>query len=236
MNASTIDSLVRTIRFPDQLARVFTDFVGVVDEPQQIELLDALTFMVKHEAANAQACIQVTFHRQIVASLEAHALLLGFSRPILKKILALLMQIAQYSATADDIRATLQVFQSSRRCPPRQRGRDLYRVQGMMARSAPGPSWYLDLSGDQSGFGVPSMETVTLPPSGYTPSMWIRVESSPGMNSPLFRFGIEKDTEGNVGVEVSVMDTTLVVTSLDVKKNEYNEAQVPNALVKHHSL
>ncbi|KDO28206.1 hypothetical protein SPRG_06255 [Saprolegnia parasitica CBS 223.65] len=232
MNASTIDSLVRTIRFPDQLARVFTDFVGVVDEPQQIELLDALTFMVKHEAANAQACIQVAFHRQIVASLEAHALLLGFSRPILKKILALLMQIAQYSVTADDIRAMLQVFQSPRWkdvAPDDNAVATFIASMEMMARSAPGPSWYLDLSGDQSGFVVPSMETVTFPPSGYTLSTWIRVESSPGMNSPLFSFC----TEGNVGVEVSFMDTTLVVKSLDVKKNEYNEAQVPNALVKH---
>ncbi|OQR93717.1 hypothetical protein ACHHYP_02340 [Achlya hypogyna] len=232
MNASTMDSLVRTIRFPDQLARVFIDFIGVVDEAQQIELLDTLTFMVKHEAANAQACIQVNFHRAIIIFLEDHALWTGFPRPVLKKILALLMQIAQYSVSADDIRAMLLVFQSPRwkeTAPDDNAVATFIASMEMMARSAPGPSWYLDLSGDQSGFLVPSMENVAFPPSGYTLSTWIRVESSPGMNSPLFSFC----TETNVGIEVSFMDTTLVVKSLDVKKNEYNEAQVPNALVKH---
>ncbi len=36
-----------------------------------------------------------------------------------------------------------------------------------------------------------------------------------------------------MGVEISFMETTLVVKGLDAKKNEYNEVQVPNALVKH---
>ncbi|OQS07236.1 hypothetical protein THRCLA_00758 [Thraustotheca clavata] len=232
MNAATMDSLVRTIRFPEQLGRVFTEFIGVVDEPQQIELLDALTFMVKHEAANAQACIQANFHRTALQFVEKKALWPGFPRTILKKILALLMQIAQYSVTPDDIRAMLNVFQSTQwkeNAPDDNALATYLASMEMMARSAPGPSWYLDLSGDQSGFIVPSMENVLFPPSGYTLSTWIRVESSLGMNSPLFSFC----TETNVGVEVSFMDTTLVVKSLDVKRNEYNEAQVPNALVKH---
>ncbi|KAF0692657.1 Aste57867_16272 [Aphanomyces stellatus] len=271
VNAATLSTLVRTIRFPNQLDRLFTEFIGVVDDAQQVEVSPLDMYMysvrlilthiertpgcvglhgtnyfvphapifttlyvpqVKHEASNAHACIDVGFHRSIVKFIETHGLWPGFSRSLLKKILALLMHIAQYSVTADDIRAMLQVFQCERMKvdAPEESAVTTYLASlEMMARSVTGPSTYLELSGDQSGFTVPSMETVPFPSAGDTLSVWIRVESAPGLNAPLF--SLCGDT--GVGIEMSFMETTLVVKSLDWKKNEYNEVQVPGALVKH---
>ncbi|RHY19940.1 hypothetical protein DYB37_009443, partial [Aphanomyces astaci] len=56
----------------------------------------------------------------------------------------------------------------------------------LMARSVTGPSTYLELSGDHSGFSIASMDAIPFPSAGYTLSAWLRVESAPGLNSPLF--------------------------------------------------
>ncbi|KAG9416774.1 hypothetical protein AC1031_001156 [Aphanomyces cochlioides] len=187
--------------------------------------------MVKHEASNAHAAIEVGFHRSIVKFLETQGLWPGFSRSLLKKILSLLMNIAQYSVTADDIRTMFQVFQSDRlkhEAPDEVAVSTYLAAMEMMARSVTGPSTYLELSGSQSGFTIPSLESLPFPSAGYTLSVWIRIESAPGLNSPLFTLC----NDAGVGVELSFMETTLVIKNPDWKK-ENNEVQVPNALVKH---
>ncbi|RHY62078.1 hypothetical protein DYB34_003274 [Aphanomyces astaci] len=46
----------------------------------------------------------------------------------------------------------------------------------LMARSVTGPSTYLELSGDHSGFSIASMDAIPFPSAGYTLSAWLRVE------------------------------------------------------------
>ncbi|ETW08954.1 hypothetical protein H310_01434 [Aphanomyces invadans] len=225
-------SLVRTIVHPTHLHTLFTDILEVIDEGQQTELLNSLVFMVKHEASNAHACIEAGFHRSIVSFLESRGLWRGFSRQLLTRLLSLLLHISQYSVTSDDIRAMLHVFQSKRmkdEAPDEVAVTAYISTLEMMARSVTGPSTYLELSGDHSGFSIASIDAMSFPSAGYTLSAWLRVESAPGLNAPLFSLC----AESGVGVEVSFMETTLVIKGLDPKKNEYNEVQVPNALVKH---
>ncbi|ETV88887.1 hypothetical protein, variant 2 [Aphanomyces astaci] len=232
IHAASFDTLVRTIRHPIHLHRLFTDIIEVVDAAQQSELLDALVFMVKHESSNAHACIEVGFHRSIVTFLEARGLWHGFPRPLLNRLLSLLLHISQYSIAVDDIRAMLQVFQCERMKhdePDEDAVTAYLSTLELMARSVTGPSTYLELSGDHSGFSIASMDAIPFPSAGYTLSAWLRVESAPGLNSPLFSLC----GDSGIGIEISFMDTTLVVKGLDSKKNEYNEVQVPNALVKH---
>jgi len=105
----------------------------------------------------------------------------------LKKILNMLMYLAQYSVTSSDVRAMLAIFRSDRlkEEEPEENALALYiSAMEMMARTSSGPACYFDMSGVNSGFLVPSL--VSFPYAGYTFSAWIRIEATPGPNAPLF--------------------------------------------------
>lgn len=188
---SEVEAPKLQIRHPANLKTLFATIVGVLDEAQQIAALEALITLVRSSCGNTEACFGVGLQREILTFLSERGLFADpcVSTPVLKKILRLLLYLANHSVSIDDIRAMLSVFRSARLVheAPSDASVSYYlSTLEMIARDSFGPASFFDLSGEFSGLLLPVLDS--FPNNGYTFGAWIKFETLPDVAAPLFTF------------------------------------------------
>uniref|UniRef100_K3WL43 BEACH domain-containing protein n=1 Tax=Globisporangium ultimum (strain ATCC 200006 / CBS 805.95 / DAOM BR144) TaxID=431595 RepID=K3WL43_GLOUD len=225
---SEADAAKVQIRHPAVLKTLFTTIVGVVEEAQQIQTLDALINLVRSSCGNIEACFSVGLQRDVLRFLSERGL---FTDPcltvqVLKKILRLLLYLANHSVNLDDIRAMLGVFRSVRLVheEPDDTAVSYYlSTLEMIARDSFGPASFFDLSGELSGLILPVLDS--FPNNGYTFCTWIKFETLPEVAAPLFTFC----GKTGVGIMCSIVKSSLMITCFDKKKND-GHVEVPDLI------
>lgn len=179
------------IRHPANLKTLFATIVGVLEEAQQVQALEALINLVRSSCGNIEACFGVGLQREILKFLSERGLFVDpcVTVQVLKKILRLLLYLANHSVNIDDIRAMLAVFRSMRlvhEAPDDTAVSYYLSTLEMIARDSFGPASFFDLSGEFSGLILPVLDS--FPNNGYTFCAWIKFETLPEVAAPLFTF------------------------------------------------
>ncbi|TYZ60637.1 hypothetical protein PybrP1_004895 [[Pythium] brassicae (nom. inval.)] len=216
------------IRHPAGLRALFATVVGVLTEAQQLAALDALIHLVRSSCGNVEACFSVGLQREILAFLSERGLFEDPCVPVavLKKVLRLLLYLANHSVSIDDIRAMLGVFRGPRLAlePPDDAAVSYYvATLEMIARDSFGPASFFDLSGDFSGLLLPVLDS--FPSTAYTFCAWIKFETLPEVAAPLFTFC----GKTGVGIMCSFVKSSLMITCFDKKKND-GHVEVPDLI------
>jgi hypothetical protein len=157
----------------------------------QIRALDSVINLVRSNCASIEACSSVGLQRDILRFLSDRGLFAdpSISTAVLKKVLRLLLYLANHSVGIDDIRAMLGVFRSVRmehEEPDDAAMRYYVSTLEMIARDSFGPASFFDLNGEFSGLLLPVLDS--FPNNGYTFCAWIKFEVLPEVAAPLFTF------------------------------------------------
>lgn len=176
---------------PANLKTLFATIVGVLAEAHQVQALEALINLVRSSCGNIEACFGVGLQRDILKFLSERGLFVDpcVTVQVLKKILRLLLYLANHSVNIDDIRAMLGVFRSMRlvhEAPDDTAVSYYLSTLEMIARDSFGPASFFDLSGEYSGLVLPMFDS--FPNNGYTFCAWIKFETLPEVAAPLFTF------------------------------------------------
>lgn len=160
-------------------------------EAQQLAALDALIQLVRSSCGNVEACFSVGLQRDVLTFLSDRGLFRDPCVPVavLKKVLRLLLYLANHSVSIDDIRAMLSVFRGQRlthEAPDDAAVSYYVSTLEMIARDSFGPASFFDLSGDFSGLILPVLDS--FPSTAYTFCAWIKFETLPDVAAPLFTF------------------------------------------------
>ncbi|KAG6590884.1 Kinase A-anchor protein [Phytophthora cinnamomi] len=214
------------IRRPSRLKTLFTNVVGVLDEPEQIRALEALISLVRSSCGNVEACSTAGLQREILGFLSERGLFADPSLPhaVLKKLLRLFLYLAYHSVSIDDIQAMLAVFRSMRMVheePDDQAVSYYLSTLEKIARDSFGPASFFDLNGEFSGLLMPVLPA--FPNNGYTFCAWIKFEFLPEEVAPLFTFC----GKTGVGIMCSFLRSSLMITSFDKRKND-GHVEVPD--------
>ncbi|GAB9463191.1 Kinase a-anchor protein [Globisporangium polare] len=216
------------IRHPANLKTLFATIVGVLEEAQQVQALEALINLVRSSCGNIEACFGVGLQREILKFLSERGLFVDpcVTVQVLKKILRLLLYLANHSVNIDDIRAMLAVFRSMRlvhEAPDDTAVSYYLSTLEMIARDSFGPASFFDLSGEFSGLILPVLDS--FPNNGYTFCAWIKFETLPEVAAPLFTFC----GKSGVGIMCSFVKASLMLTCFDKKKND-GHVEVPDLI------